>query len=245
MSVYELQTLLQREEERIAMQERMNNQPMTTQHAQSIQSRRSSVNSIVSANSTITSQHRPNGNSTRSQNQRPKSKKPFRSHKLVCWGCQEAGHALNKCPTTSLSDRERIVNKYRQSKLASQSSATAAPSTNATPNRNSGTALPSALKSSTKSVSYLNALQRTNKVSYLNAMALIAGLEENDKLPKPPKGQVPIVDYITDKVLIDSGATDHMCGHLSYLTNNRPCYASVILLDGSTIAVTQCGMMRV
>jgi hypothetical protein len=36
MSVYELQTLLQREEERIAMQERMNSRPMTTQHAQSI-----------------------------------------------------------------------------------------------------------------------------------------------------------------------------------------------------------------
>jgi hypothetical protein len=152
---------------------------------------------------------------------------------------------LNKCPTTSPSDRERIVNEYCQSKLASQTSATVTPSTNATPNCNNSTALPSALKPSTKGVSYLNALQETNKVSYLNAMALIAGLDEHEKLPKPPKGLVPIVDYITDKVLIDSGATDHMCGHLSYLTNIRPCYASVILPDGSTIAVTQCGMMRV
>jgi hypothetical protein len=245
MSVYELQTLLQQEEEQIAMQERMNSRPMTTQHVQPIRSRRSSANSIVSASSTITSQHRPNGNSTRSQNQQSKSKKPFRSRKLVCWGCQEAGHALNKCPTTSPSDREQIVNEYRQSKLASQTSATVTPSTNATPNRNNGTALPSALKSLTKGVSYLNALQGTNKVSYLNAMALIAGLEEHEKLPKPPKGLVPIVDYVTDEVLIDSGATDDMCGHLSYLTNTRPCYASVILPDGSTIAVTQCGMMRV
>jgi hypothetical protein len=245
MSVYELQTLLQREEEQIAMQDRMNSRPMTTQHVQPIRSRRSSANSMVSATSTITSQHRPNGNSTRSQNQQSKSKKPFRSRKLVCWGCQEAGHALNKCPTTSPSDRERIVNEDRQSKLASQSSTTTAPSTTTASNQNNSTTLPSALKQSTKGVSYLNALQESNKVSYLNAMALIAGLDENEKLPKPPKGLVPIVDYVADEVLIDSGATDHMCGHLSYLTNTRPCYASVILPDGSTIAVTQCGMMRV
>jgi hypothetical protein len=59
------------------------------------------------------------------------------------------------------------------------------------------------------------------------------------------EGEVPIVDYIRGKVLIDSGASDHMTGDASKVDSIEPYLASVILPNSAVISCTQRGIMRV
>jgi hypothetical protein len=46
------------------------------------------------------------------------------------------------------------------------------------------------------------------------------------------------------KVIIDSGASDHMTGDVTALTDVQPCYISVMMADGFIVNCTQKGTMR-
>jgi hypothetical protein len=119
--------------------------------------------------------------------------------KFACWGCKEAGHAMNKCPITSQSDCDCIINEYRQ---ARQNESSTAPVPTPALTRAPGTPLPSILKEPNKKVSYLNSITTARPTPIIR-----------EEQYEPPPGYAPIVHYVNDEVLIDSGArSDHMCG---------------------------------
>jgi hypothetical protein len=54
-----------------------------------------------------------------------------------------------------------------------------------------------------------------------------------------------IVDYVRQKVLIDSGASEHMVGDPAFIDAAKPYCANVILANSAVISCTQRGIMRV
>jgi hypothetical protein len=65
--------------------------------------------------------------------------------------------------------------------------------------------------------------------------------EDYERLTDEPR----IVDYIKQKVMIDSGASEHMIGDPSFIDAPELYCVSVILPNSAVIACTQRGIMRV
>jgi hypothetical protein len=60
---------------------------------------------------------------------------------------------------------------------------------------------------------------------------------------KAKPGQPILVDYLKDHVLLDSGASEHMVGDISMLTDIQPAYTSMVVADGGKIDVQRKGTL--
>jgi hypothetical protein len=171
MSVFELQSLFQQEEERILMQERVTMRGFSNASTPTPKTRRSGANA-TSANT------RKTGTSNNTQSKsieanatatKPNGKKPAKPqrNKIVCWGCREVGHNIYKCPTTSETDRVRIIDEQRR-KLAEAKVTT---STTSSANATSSTTTPVSSSTTIPGKSYAAA----TKVSFLNAISSQSG----------------------------------------------------------------------
>jgi hypothetical protein len=81
-------------------------------------------------------------------------------------------------------------------------------------------------------------------VAYANITSIIhRGTASSVKKPRVDSSS--IIDYTSDGVLIDSGASDHMIGSVDTLEDVEPHSATVILPNSSVIECTQKGTMRV
>ena len=137
---------------------------------------------------------------------------------IKCYGCG-GNHALKDCPTTATADKKRIYNERRvkfERRPATANNVTRMAYINMTQARPDGR---------TREGRLLRRNNANNKreVQYVNGY--------------------PVVQY-DSKVILDSGASDHMTSNRALLTDIKPYYVQVMMPDGFIVQCNERGTMR-
>ena len=177
------------------------------------------------------SRHRQ-ANSNQSTNSRPNQSQ--RSNNYTCYGCG-GSHKLANCPTLSQDAKTEIwrrVNEERR-RNSTTSTYTTRPSSNATTANATSAANPNT------SISWANCTLALNSPAQVQANSVRAFP------PRNPDKVTRVLDFVLDRVLLDSGASDHMHPHVDDLLHIENHENQVMLSDGSKIATHFNGILRV